>query len=98
MNADSVTPGCFCEAGARLPTAHFRIRFEHYNVGGSISESNLHNERTTNGTGTTATSVVNVGALQVTQAYAPPPPLRAVEEEQLAVWGYLVRCPTSGAA
>ena len=72
MNADSVTPGCFCEGwGAAYNGAISGYASNSYNVGGSISESSFTTNAPTNGTGTTATSVVNVGALQVTQAYAP---------------------------
>jgi len=72
MNADSVTPGCFCEGwGAAYNGSTSGYASNAYGVGGSISETSFTTNAPLNGTGTTATSVVGIGSLQVTQAYAP---------------------------
>lgn len=66
QNADSVTPGCFCEGWGAA-----------YNgtVQGNSSNSNGGNTNITGvsfaSTSSTATSVVTIGGLKITQAYAP---------------------------
>jgi type IV pilus assembly protein PilY1 len=68
QNADSVTPGCFCEGWGAA-----------YNgsVTGNSSNDNGGNTNVTGvsfaSTATTATAVTKIGNLQVTQAYAPAP-------------------------
>jgi type IV pilus assembly protein PilY1 len=72
QNADSVTPGCFCEGwGAAYNGSTSGYASNAYGVGGSISEASFATNAPLNGAGTTATSVTNIGSLQVTQAYAP---------------------------
>jgi type IV pilus assembly protein PilY1 len=68
QNADSVTPGCFCEGWGAAYNGTVQGNASNDNGGNSgIGASTFAS------TATTATSVVSIGNLQVTQAYAPAP-------------------------
>jgi len=72
QNADGVAPGCFCEGWGAAYNGSVQGNSSNDNGGNTnITPGSFTTNAPPNGYGTTATSVVTIGSLQVTQAFAP---------------------------